>query len=259
MKSLRLIVVIVLVASMGVATGEDRGPQPPCGTVSSPPFPLPDAPPVVEVWHATDLTRTEWTPAACTGWSASSRAKLIVVLAGSFRFQGTAEQLLARLGSVSSFRSIRYWSTTDKAWRPTVLDAVALSRPDRKSERSDFSASEMTEGSELYYWENDSRSGSIVYRMNVRERRAGRVVMAIENVSPVRALIFTLFGPGVLQTVEFLEQRGPNLWGVYLITRVRADASALALEHDASYVNRVVALYRYIAGIQTDQEPPAAP
>jgi len=256
---MRFIVVILLFASMGAAMGKDSGPQPPCGAVPSPPFPSPGASPKVEVWHAAELTRTEWTPAACTGWSASSRAKLIVVLAGSFRFQGNTEELLARLGSVSSFRSIRYWSTTDKAWRPTALDAVALSRPDRKSERSDFSASEMTEGSELYYWENDSRSGSIVYRMNVRERRPGRMVMAIENVSPVRALMFTLFGPGVLQTVEFLEQRGPNLWALYLITRVTTNASALALEHDASYVNRAVALYRYIVGMQTDQEPPAAP
>jgi hypothetical protein len=259
MKSMQFIVVIVLVTSMGVTVAQDRGPQPPCGTASSPPFPSPEAPPVVEVWHATDLTRIGWTPAACTGWSAASRAKLIVVVAGSFRFQGTTEDLLARLGSVSSHRNIRYWSTTDKAWRPTALDAVALLRPDRKSERSDFSPSEMSEGSELYYWWNDSRSGSIIHRMNVRERRPGRIVIAIENVSPVRALVFTLFGPGMLQTVEFLEQRGPNLWGLYLITRVSANASALAFEHDASYVNRAVALYRYIAGMQTDQEPPAAP
>jgi hypothetical protein len=48
------------------------------------------------------------------------------------------------------------------------------------------------------------------------------------------------------------------LWGYYQTIRATAGASALALGSDASYVNRLAALYRYVAGIPTDQEPPLA-
>jgi len=144
-------------------------------------------------------------------------------------------------------------------WRPLVIDAWALSRPDPRSRRPDFLAAEMTAGRELYYWENDSRSGNIVHRMTVRERSPARTVIAIENLTPVRFFFVTLFAPGALQSVEFVELVSPGVWGVYLLTRTGEGVSALAGGHEASYVNRTVAIYRHLAGIPTDEEPPVAP
>ena len=113
-------------------------------------------------------------------------------------------------------------------------------------------------GGPFYYWVNDSRSGSVVYRMHVREHEAQRLVIASENASPVRALLITLFEPGVLQTVEFFERKGPDVWEYYFLTRVDHRASIFADGHDASYINRAVARYRRVAGIPRGRTEPAA-
>ena len=112
---------------------------------------------------------------------------------------------------------------------------------------------------ELYYWMDDSRSGSVVYRMHVHERDPQRLVLASENASPVQARFVTLFPPGAMQTVEFLERRGADLWEYYLLTRIDQHASIFADGNEASYINRAIARYRQIAGIPTEQQPPAAP
>ena len=92
----------------------------------------------------------------------------------------------------------------------------------------------------------------------MREHTADRIVVATENVTPIRIGILNAFEPGALQTVIFLEKRGAALWGYYQAIRATAGASVLALGSDASYVNRLAALYRHVAGIPTDQEPPLA-
>lgn len=216
-------------------------------------------PPAVKVWHRQNLERSGWKPPDCSGWAQASRSTLVVALSGSFRFEGSADELVARIGAISTLRGIRYWSVTDRRWQPLVVDASALSHPDPKSRRADFPAAEMTVGSDQYYLENDNRSGKIVQRMTVRERMPTRVVISIENLTPVRFLFVTLFEPGALQSVEFLELISPGVWGIYLLTRVGEGVSALAGGHEASYINRTAAMYRHLAGIPTDAEPPAAP
>ena len=100
--------------------------------------------------------------------------------------------------------------------------------------------------------------GRTVYRMIVRERTADRLVVSTENVTAIRVGILTAFDPGALQSVIFLDRRGPGLWGYYQTIRAAEGASTIALGSNASYVNRLAALYRYMAGIPTDQEPPAS-
>lgn len=250
---------LALLAAPAVATARDAQPIPPCGAEARPVFPPAGAPPAIATWGAADLAKTGWKPPACTGWSPSSGSKLVVALAGTFRFEPDTHVLLNRVGSISSFGKMRYWSTSDRAWRPLALDAAALSRADPKSRRLDFSASELTKSAQLYYWMDDSRSGSVVYRMHVLERDAQRFVLASENVSPVQARFLTLFEPGAMQTIEFLERQGADRWEYYLLTRIDQRASAFAGARQESYINRAVARYRQIAGIPTDHEPPAAP
>jgi hypothetical protein len=116
----------------------------------------------------------------------------------------------------------------------------------------------MTKDADLYYSENDSRSGEAVYRLRVYESTPERAIIASENVTPIRRYLITLFQPGALQSVIFIQRLSPGIFGVYILNRTGAGTSVFADSHAASYVNRAVAVYRHLAGIKTDQEPPAA-
>jgi hypothetical protein len=235
------------------------GPQPPCAMSAAFEYPSPDSTPAVGIWHEKDLEQANWHPPSCTGWPADSRSRLIVTLTGSFRFNGSMNELLARVGTISALRRIQYWSTTDKKWGPLSNDAFALTGPDPKSRRRDFSAAELGKGAELYYWEDNVRTGPAVNRLRVLENTPERVVITSDNVTAVRRFFFTLFKPGALQSVLIVQRIAPGIFGVFILSRSGMGASALTSGHDDSYVNRATALYRWLAGIKTDQEPPAAP
>jgi len=233
--------------------------QPPCTMTATPAYPAPDAAPLIVVWQAKDLERDNRHPPSCAGWGAETRSKLVVTLTGSFRFDGAMSALLARVGTISALRSIQYWSTTDKKWTSLSNDSSALTGPDSKSRRRDFSASELVKGADLYYWEDDARTGPAVYRLRVSESASERFVISSNNVTTIRRFWFTLFKPGALQSVLIIEHIAPEVFGVSILNRSGEGASMLTAGHESSYVNRVAALYRQLAGIKTDQEPPAAP
>jgi hypothetical protein len=215
------------------------------------------APPAIAVWHDNELDESKWQPPSCTGWPTESHSKVLVALAGSFRSVGTIDRILARVAAISTLRDVQYWSTTDKKWRPLANDASALNGPHPTDRRPDFSASDLKQGATLYYWEDDSRSGEIVTRLSVRERTADRAVIGTENITPVRSYLITMFPAGTLETALFIQRISPDVWGVYLLSRSLPGTSMLAAGHEASYVNRAVALFRQVAGIRTDEEPPA--
>jgi hypothetical protein len=239
-----------------VPAGVQAGPVLPCAASGPLTYSPPGSAPAIVVWKGNDLE--QWRPPACTGWPAGSPSKLLVTLAGSFRFDGSMSGLLTRVGQISALPNIRYWSATDKNWRPLSNAAFALGSPDQKSRRGDFSAPEMTAGATLYYWEDDSRTGPAVYRLRVLESTPTRAVLASDNVSPVRRYFLTLFKPGALQSTLIIERLSPGLFGVFVATRSGEGASILTSGYEKSYVNRAAALYRQLAGIKTDQEPPAA-
>jgi hypothetical protein len=60
-----------------------------------------------------------------------------------------------------------------------------------------------------------------------------------------------------MQQIYFVERRAPGVWGFYSLTRTRMASRLLPHGSSASYINRAVAFYRLVAGIPTDQEPPA--
>jgi hypothetical protein len=248
-----MVVVLALTVSAHAAL-----PQPPCTLASVPAYPAPDAAPTIAIWHGSDLEESKWQPPKCTGWSPSSRSKLIVALAGSFRFNGPISQLLERVGAISTLRTVRYWSTTDKKWRPLANGASALADSNKSNRRADFSAADLIKNARLFYWEDDSRSGEIVYRLNILESTPDSAVIASENITAVRKFFVTLFKPGALQSTVFIQRLSTGLFGIYMLSRTDEGTSVLAAGHDSSYVNRAAAFYRQIAGIKTDQEPPAA-
>ncbi|MEO8629909.1 MAG: DUF6675 family protein [Betaproteobacteria bacterium] len=260
MRILALLVFAILFPTIPTSADAAKlGPQPPCGSAPTVAYLPLGAPPAIEVWNSKDLKELGWRLPDCLGWAPASESKYIVALAGSFRYNGTAADLLGRIGQISMLREVRYWSVSDKKWRPLVIDASALSRPDARSKRADFAATEMQVGTELYYWEHDSRSGKVIHRMTVHERSPARIAIALENVTPIRAVLVTLFAAGALQSIEIIERISPGVWGIYLLTRAGEGASALASGHEASYVNRAAAIYRHLVGTPTDEEPPAAP
>jgi len=256
----RLLCAILVSALLLLAPGARAGgPQPPCTIVATPAYPVPDSAPVIVIWQAKELQQDNWHPPGCTGWPSELRSRLIVTLTGSFRFDGPMSALLARVGTISALRNIQYWSTTEKIWTPLSNDASALTGPDSKSRRRDFSASELVKGADLYYWEDDTRTGPAVYRLRVSESASERFVISSGNVTPIKRFWFTLFKPGALQSVLIIEHIAPDVFGVSILNRSGEGASMLTAGHESSYVNRVAALYRQLAGIKTNQEPPAAP
>jgi hypothetical protein len=256
---LRIAIGAIACASLMLASGAQAvGPQLPCAITSAPAYPSPGSAPTIVIWPGKALEQDSWHPPNCTGWPADSRSKLVVTLTGSFRFDGPMSALLARVGTISALRSIQYWSTTEKRWGPLSNDASALTGPDSKSRRPDFSASELVKGADLYYWEDDARTGQAIYRLRVSESASERFVISSDNVTPIRRFWFTLFKPGALQSVLTIEHIAPGVFGVFVLSRSGEGASALTAGHESSYVNRANALYRQLAGIKTDQEPPAA-
>lgn len=107
----------------------------------------------------------------------------------------------------------------------------------------------MKSGHDLYFAQQDNRtSEEVVYRMKVRDLAADRFVVAVENVTPVRSFMLTLFDPDDLQSVHFVERELPGLYRFYgLAFAGESLPSSLALP-EASYVNRALALYGHLTG-----------
>lgn len=249
----RLAGAALLLICAGPAAAQ-RFPVPPCASAPEPGFAQPGEQPAVKTWSREELKG--WKPPPCVSKTAANH-EIVVALSGTFQHRGGADELLARLGSLSRVTGVHYWSVTDDAWRVLITDASALSSRDPKTRRADFSAREVGAGRELYFVQSDSRStGEVVYRMHALESRPERIVLEVQNATPVRLLFIPVFKAGDLVTYYFLDRRGPEVWSYYALTLAngpRAEASR------ASFVNRAVALYRRFIGIPEDSLPPLAP
>ena len=253
--------VLPLILFAAILCGEvpsraDRGPQPPCGSETFPPYPGLEESPAVRVWDRAELGQN-WTPPACTGWTDPGFTTLVATMA-RFRYPNGVEGLLGRVGAISAHAGIRYWSTTRKRWQTLITDAHALTEAAEDRIREDFSPGEMTEGKSLYFLQEDNLSGRAVYRMRIRTVSSDRLVFDTENIGTVRYLLIPIFRPGGLQSITFLDRESQDVWRYYSLMRTGKNSNLLAAGYESSSVNRAVAFYRYLAGIPTDREPPAA-
>jgi hypothetical protein len=254
------VVLLVLVAAFLCAEDANRvvsGPVPPCGSTTVPPYPDAGMPPKVQAWDHSD-PGSDWTPPACTGWARSGFTTLVVT-AGLFHHKSGVEGLLRRIGAISELAGVRYWSTTHKRWQTLIVDAHALSGPVGSQRRKDFTPDEITEDKVMYYQQEDNLTGKAIYRLQVRSISTDRLVFDTENISTIRYFLLPIFRAGEMQSIYFLERASPDTWRYYSIARTGANASKLATGHASSHINRAIAIYRYLAAIPTDQEPPAAP
>jgi hypothetical protein len=189
-----------------------------------------------------------WTPPACAGFTTKGDGVLVAV-AGSFPFTGSVDALLARFGAVSALKGLKYWSVTEGGWRILITEATALEGPEVSRPRSDFTLAEMRSGADLYFAQSENRAGGdVVYWMRVRDFGSNRLVVAIENASPVSRYLVTVFNPGDLASVHFLERRGPGVWGYYGLAWAGDSLVSRLAVPEASYVNRALALYRHFLG-----------
>ena len=138
---------------------------------------------------------------------------------------------------------------TEGGWRTLITSATALDGPDLDRPRPDFTLAEMRSGADLYFAQSENRAGGdVVYRLRVRDFGPDRIVVAIENVSPVSRYLVTLFNPGDLASVHFLERRRPGVWGYYGLAWAGDSLISRLAVPEASYVNRAIALYRHFLG-----------
>jgi hypothetical protein len=83
-------------------------------------------------------------------------------------------------------------------------------------------------------------------------------VLSTRNASAIRYFGLPLFQPGEIQSICFLDREPKDVWRYYTLTRMAKQASIVTMGQTASLVNRAVAMFRYLAAIPADREPPAA-
>jgi hypothetical protein len=210
----------------------------------------------VKFWSLGELGE-HWRPPACTGWTGEGFSTLVTTTA-RFRHASGMEDLLLESGAISSLAGMRYWSTTHKEWRTLIPEAYALTSAQGNQRRKDFTLDELKGGSVLYFAQSDNLSGKAIFRLHIAEATEDRLVFDVANVTLMRYLILPLFHPGEMQSIYYLERESEDVWRYYGMARTGKNASSLTIGHEASWINRSVAFFRHVAGIPTDQEPPAA-
>jgi hypothetical protein len=244
---------ILLVGTLAAAQSR---PQLPCGQEVFPAYPALGTPPVVTYWNPSD-EGSSWTPPACTGWTGGSYSTLVTTV-GRFRGSASVEDLLQRIGAISQMAGMRYWSTTHQRWQTLIEEAHAVTGLAGSRARGDFSPDELKPGAVMFFEQLDNLAGKAVYRMHISEVSENRIVVDVENVTTLKYLFLTLFRPGELQTIYFLDRDAPDVWRYYSVVRTGKNASGLTTGKQASSINRAVAFFRHIAGLPGDLEPPAA-
>ena len=116
----------------------------------------------------------------------------------------------------------------------------------------------MTAGKVLYFEQVDNLTGKDIYRMRIAEASANRLVFDVENVSTMRYFFIPVLHPGEMQSIYFLDRESENVWRLYRMVRTGKNANRLITGNESSAINRAVAFYRWLVGIPTGQEPPAA-
>jgi hypothetical protein len=236
-------------------------PVPPCAGT---PVPVADAAgeALNQLVWIDDEVPDDWNPPACTGWQAGP-TKVLLAAAGRFSGASDSTDLAARLTRISALTDLVYWSSSRSKWRNLFKEAMALTGPDRKMSRPDFSADELAPHAELYYWlEEDNPTAGVVYQMLVHERAPGRLVFETVNVTPIKAKLLFLrvevAEPGELRQLYYFERERDDIWHYYTLIRM-GEAGSLVGTSAANYRNRTEAYFRFIAGLRMDREPPAAP
>lgn len=233
-------------------------PVPPCaGLTAAPAFPALGSPPAIAVWRGDMLDRAAPMP-ACLDWPNFDFSTMLAIT-GRFRRPGGVDTVLADFGRVSSMAGLKYWSITDARWQVLVERSEAVTDPQVRQLRADFTAAELQPGRDLYFQQRENRgSDDIVYRMRVLSVGPDGFSVDLTNASDIDFMFFRLFAPGDLRSVYFFQRLGNDEWGYWAVGGTHLGMTGVFGAHIGSFENRAMALYRHFAGVPDDQEPPAA-
>lgn len=253
MRAWAFAVAVSLYAGLSAAAADE--PRLPCDGEPFPAYTALDAPPAVRVWTESGFV---WNPPRCSGWGKSEYA-LLVAVASRFSHSGGVDGLVGRIARVSRFTGILYWSVSTQSWRRLVLDAHATAAPDRAARRDDFAPDELAPGPLLHFWQEErSPAGEMVYRLRVLERTPTRLIVDIRNGNPVDPPLHPKIQAGAYRFLHIFDKEEAGVWRYYGLMGLRGQGASAIEWFRASYVNRAVAVYRHLAGIPTDRDPPAA-
>lgn len=261
---------VTLLLCLGPARAQQEVPRPPCdGAIPLPSYAATGAPPEVGVWSGKPLddpslahVALRGTPPAeagaalaCAGWE--TMPPFTVALA--FRLPGapTVDDLLARFGAYGDLAPVRYWAASRQRWENLFDQIYAVTDQDSRERRPNHTLAELRAGGDLLaYQDPGGPVGGAVYRTRVREAGPDRLVVLVENVTSARAAGLLPLRPGTLRFAHFLERLpGPEgAWGYYGLVGL-----GIAPDSARTYVNRAASLFRHMAGIPPEQEPPVWP
>ncbi len=250
---LRVLLVILWLAVLGIDQSQSAEPQPPCGRQSQPAYPKQPSILKIQIWKKGDLA-PDWKPAACTGWQDQ---EFSIMLAATARFRNPRgiRGILEKFAKVSTLSGLRYWSVRRDKWTTLIDEAYALKGPSRNQRRKDFAPHELQVGRDYYYWQKEqTTAGKIIYRFRLRERSPRRLVVAMENASPGKFLGITALGAGKAKYLYFFERLKGGVWGYYSLARIKRQHSWLSIPH-ASYANRATAVFRHFTGLREGDLP----
>lgn len=245
--------ILCLIATIGsVASARDM-PSPPCAGAPIPDYPGALGAPAIDVWlDQHDLE--SWHPPACLNWQDKPAVALIAV-SGLFRHDGTLEELLTRLGAVSRYTSISYWSWSKQRWRQLFEKTAALSAPMRTAVRPDFKADEFGEGHQLFILQDETGSmREVIQRVSIIDRTEDGIEIGITNLSALRVAFLTLFDPGGSEVRLWIEREVEDRWRYYSLTRLSGSAVLARPALERSYVSRAEAMFRYLIGVESPQD-----
>lgn len=227
-------------------------PAPPCVGPPTPAYPAVLDAPAIDIWlDQQDLSN--WRVPACLNWSEST-ATVLIAVAGRFQHEGSADEMLARLGAASQYNGISYWSWSRQRWRELYAKSVALNAAETSAERPDFEADELQKGGEVFILQDESGPvGEVIQRVTIIDRSENRIEIAVTNVTPARFAFLTLFEPYGSEVRLWLERQAQDQWTYYSLTRLSGSALLAREALERSYSHRAQAMFRYLTGIEPQQ------
>ncbi len=183
------------------------------------------------------------------------RITSVAVVVGTLT-AGDLNTVLRRLGAISGYPGTRYWSVTDGQLESLIVDAFAVDSAKFEKRRPDFLPTEFEVGSDLVFSEHDNRlPNPAFYRMRVIERSQTQIVIDISNINVVKRLMFTLLEPGDLHTALFISRSADGSLTCYAVSGLHTAGMSKLLENPRSHLNRLLALYGHISGIDVTTLP----
>lgn len=210
---------------------------------SPPPLGLP---PAASMGMARDFP-TEWKVPLCVAWDSQFFPEVAAVHGSIDALD--VNSLLERIGAVSSFTHMPYWSVTDHRLETLITNSFAALLEQPTKPRPDYAFRELQVDQELYFSEQDNRlPDPVIYRIRIIERDEHHFVIDISNVTAAKKFFLTLLSPGDMRMIIFVSATKDGGWTCYALSGVHASKLASIVENPKSQLNRLLAFYGFISG-----------